>query len=26
VPLPLEFCFVAQEANPALKRFVELLA
>ncbi|BAO88222.1 LysR family transcriptional regulator [Caballeronia cordobensis] len=25
VPLPLEFCFVAQEANPALKRFVELL-
>ena len=25
VPLPLEFCFVAQEANPALKRFAELL-
>jgi DNA-binding transcriptional LysR family regulator len=25
VPLPLEFCFVAHEANPALKRFVELL-
>ncbi|MDR5835919.1 LysR family transcriptional regulator [Caballeronia sp. LZ034LL] len=25
VSLPLEFCFIAQEGNPALRRFVELL-
>jgi len=26
VPLPLDFCFVTQQVNPALERFVQLLA